>query len=166
MPGSTKKAFLNIGLFGAIVVCDQLTKFAVVENLRHYEVIQVLPFFNLVRLHNSGISFGMLNKLGNPLLLIMISVAVIWLLISYGRKNQKFLPMVTMVMAGAIGNIIDRIRYGYVVDFLDFYIGSYHWPAFNVADSAIVIGTLLLMWFSYKEDKIQSLKTARKEENA
>ena len=156
MPISFKRPDLNMKLFFAILILDHLTKSAIVNNFQLYESVQILPFFNLVRVHNYGVSFGMLSKTVGAPILILVSLSIILLVLYYVKNDKKSVPMVTMIVAGAVGNIVDRKHYKYVVDFLDFHIGDYHWPAFNIADSAIVIGTLLLMIASYKEDKLKS----------
>ncbi|MBL4805007.1 MAG: signal peptidase II [Alphaproteobacteria bacterium] len=111
--------------------------------------MEILPFFNIVMVWNQGISFGMFqnsNEYG-PLILSALSLVimmcfVVWMF----RSESKLLNVgIAFVIAGALGNIIDRMRFGAVIDFLDFHIAGYHWPAFNVADSCIFIGVLLLI---------------------
>jgi signal peptidase II len=112
--------------------------------------LTLLPFFNLVRVMNTGISFGMLTSLPvSASLLITLGtsliagVIVLWLL----RAHETHVILALgFIIGGAVGNILDRLRLGAVVDFLDFHIGHYHWPAFNVADSAIFIGVVILLF--------------------
>ena len=128
---------------------DQLTKAVVLAMLDEQLPIVVTSFFNLVLVWNTGISFGMLAGLGDRsswvligVTILIAAVVVVWLL-----RETATLPRLALalVLSGAIGNLIDRLRFGAVVDFLDFHLASYHWPAFNVADSAIVIGAGLLV---------------------
>ncbi len=116
-----------------------------------FKTIEVAPFFNLVMVWNPGISFGMLGKSGNANIMSMILVAtsllislflVIWLALS--RRKMHSLA-IGLIVGGALGNVIDRVRFGAVADFLDFHWKDLHWPAFNVADSCIVVGALFLI---------------------
>ena len=132
----------------AIVAIDQLTKAWIVDSFRLYESLEVIPgFFNLVYVTNSGAAFSLLADVDSPwrhyFFLTVGVLAVVGLTVAYlklVKVNWYYCPALALIAGGAIGNLIDRIRFGAVVDFLDFYIGNYHWPAFNVADSAICIG--------------------------
>lgn len=147
----------------SIVVLDQISKYIVMTRIDIHRSIPVIrDFFNLVHTHNRGMAFGIFNRpgtdLGYYLLLSATFVAVILLLFWFSRLKQGeriLTPGLSLILGGAIGNLIDRIRLHEVTDFLDFYIGPYHWPAFNVADSAITIGTiwvvLSLLFFSPRE---------------
>lgn len=136
-----------------VVVGDQLTKAMVSAWLSPYEAVAVIPgLFNLVNWHNTGAAFGIFSSgaaTGRVLLITVtiISLFVIGFLIKTARtENDKITTFaLSLIGGGAIGNLIDRVRLGSVIDFLDFYIGSYHWPAFNVADSAITIGVVLTL---------------------
>lgn len=138
----------------AIIVSDQITKAVIAEKLFMYGSYQVIDgFFSLVYVMNPGAAFGFLA--GTPeifryLFFIGVTVLAILLIIYYisKSKSQDVLMVIslTLIFGGAVGNLIDRIRFGAVVDFLDFYIGAWHWPAFNVADSAISIGAALMIW--------------------
>ena len=145
---------LLIGL--AILLLDQLTKQAVRENLVYGESRPVIEgFFNLVYVRNDGAAWNILS--GHGLILILISVAVLVLLVVY-RKHflQEQLShkiLFGLMIAGIAGNLIDRIRFGWVTDFLDFEFGSYHYPSFNVADSAICIAVVLYIAFNFFEKK-------------
>lgn len=133
-----------------VLLADQASKIALLERfgLRERSPVEVTPFFNLVAVWNYGISFGMLARDSNANRLFLIAIAGVILLMLYvwlrraGRKRTAL--AIGMVMGGAVGNIIDRFRLGAVFDFLDVHAYGYHWPAFNVADSAICIGVLLL----------------------
>ena len=139
-------------LAGLIIVADQFTKWLVmVEIMNPPRVIEVLPIgnmgLNLVMAWNTGVSFSMLRGTG-PWLLSGLAIAVsIGLLVWLGRLSAR-LPgyAVGLIIGGALGNVIDRLRFGAVFDFIDFYVGDWHWPAFNLADSAITIGVVLLLF--------------------
>ncbi len=134
-----------------IFVLDQITKHAIVDGMSLYESIQILPFFNLTYVHNYGAAFSFLYDAGGwqryflSAVALIVSAVIIWWL-KDASKEQILLPVAfSFILGGALGNVFDRLVYGYVIDFLDFYYGSYHWPAFNVADSAIFIGAALLI---------------------
>ena len=137
-------------LAGVIVILDQALKLAMLELLEWgARAIVVTPFFNLVLVWNRGVSFGMLDTLGAgvPWLLGGIALAVVVGLIVWLSRTDQWLPALGLglVIGGALGNVIDRVRYGAVVDFLDFHVAGYHWPAFNLADAAICVGAVALL---------------------
>jgi signal peptidase II len=142
---------LRLGLAVAVVtlVLDQLGKWAALAWLAPDSALRVTPFFNLVLVWNRGVSFGMFNSGGTfaPWLLSGLALAVVvGLVIWLKRSNQVLTGLgLGLVIGGALGNVIDRIRFGGVVDFLDFHLAGYHWPAFNVADAGICVGALLLL---------------------
>jgi signal peptidase II len=133
---------------GVLVLLDQLTKALIGHYLQPFQSITVIPgFFNLIYIHNPGGAFGFLagsDPIIRKVVFIFVSLMAVGLILWYYMKTPAGFPFLSgafaMIFGGAIGNLIDRIRIGKVVDFLDFYIGSLHWPAFNVADSAITIG--------------------------
>lgn len=135
-----------------LLILDQVSKFLVVSSMDLYEAHRIIPgFFNLVYVTNKGAAFSMLASVESPLrhyfFVTVNSAAFLGLSIAAWRmKNQHAFYRVSfaLIAAGAVGNLIDRLRFGAVVDFLDFYIGDYHWPAFNVADSSICVGVALL----------------------
>lgn len=143
------------------VVLDQWTKQAVVSAMELYQSIQILPFFNLTYVHNYGAAFSILYDAGGwqryflTVLALVVSAVIVWWL-RKSPKEQVLLPVAfSFILGGALGNVIDRMLHGYVIDFLDFYYASYHWPAFNIADSSIFIGAALLIidMFINKETK-------------
>ncbi len=119
--------------------------------------IEILPFFNIVMVWNKGISFGLFNDHGDygPLLLtIMAGVIAIAFSVWLTRSKDPFLSLsLAMIIGGALGNMLDRIRFGAVADFLDFHIFGAHWPSFNIADSAITVGIAILLIHSLFFDK-------------
>jgi signal peptidase II len=134
-----------------IFVLDQWSKHAVVQGMDLYESIQLTGFFNLTYVHNYGAAFSFLYDAGGwqvyflSAVALIVSALILWWL-RQASKEQFLLPVAfSFILGGALGNVFDRIVHGYVIDFLDFYYGTYHWPAFNVADSAIFIGATLLI---------------------
>ena len=145
---------LGWGLALVVLVSDQISKWLILgifsDATRPY--LEVTPFFNIVLAWNRGISFGMFGDAGEHgdtvLIVLTLAIAVglsVWLMRAETRLSALGLGA---IIGGAIGNVIDRFRFGAVMDFLDLHVLGYHWPAFNVADSAIVIGAVMLMWES------------------
>jgi signal peptidase II len=139
----------GLGLAAALVLADQATKALALRHLDPIEPIIVTPFFNLVLVWNRGVSFGLLTGTGqdSPWLLVLLATGIATLLVFWLWRERRTMAQLALwlVLAGALGNVIDRVRFGAVVDFLDFHLAGHHWPAFNVADSAIVIGAGLLL---------------------
>ena len=135
-----------------ILLLDQWTKSLVVQRLPLYQRVEVIQgFFNLTHVRNTGGAFGIFGGekggVGSVLFVVvsMVAIGAIIFLFIRIREGEKTLALsFSLVLSGAIGNLIDRLRYGEVVDFLDFHLSTYHWPAFNVADSAICIGIGLM----------------------
>ena len=131
---------------------DQWTKYTIQQRLVLYQKVEVIHrFFNLVHVRNTGGAFGIFGGerggLGSLLFVVVSLIAVGCVLVFFikTREDEKMISLsLSLVLGGAIGNLIDRFRYGEVVDFLDFYFRSYHWPAFNIADSVICIGIGLM----------------------
>lgn len=146
---SIKKNISIIASFFLIIFFDQLTKILVIKNFQLYESLSILPFFNLTFIVNYGFAFGFLN---NPSLNQIIVILVIFSIIAYflylliKTQDQFFRFSLILVLSGAVGNFIDRVLHGFVIDFIDIYLGSYHWPAFNLADSSITLGFILIMF--------------------
>lgn len=139
-----------------VIALDQFTKHLIVQAFSFGEASPVTSFFNLVLAHNTGAAFSFLAAAGGWQRLFFIVVAagasavILYLLRKHGQQTLFGLAL-SLVLGGALGNLIDRIRWGYVVDFLDFYYGNYHWPAFNVADMAITGGVILLVLDSMRK---------------
>ena len=153
-----------IALVVLVVVGDQATKLWVLDNFHLYEVREIFPnFFNLVYVVNTGAAFSMLADVESPLrhyffLIIGLgaSAGLTYLAHTLRRDHPLYMVSMALIVGGALGNVIDRCLYGHVVDFLDFYWGNYHWPAFNLADSAICIGVgiyMLLTFLAPPEEK-------------
>ncbi len=138
---------MKIGRVISVVVLDQLTKYIVSHNLKLNQVVYISDFFNITFIKNKGVLFGMTSSFLSPFLIIAVNLIAITILVLWSLRpdNNIFLKIgLDLTIAGAVGNLIDRLLYGGVVDFLDFHIGKYHWPAFNIADMSITIGTILL----------------------
>ena len=144
-----------LGLAFAVIVADHLTKWLVSSTLDFQQVVPVLPFFSLVRVHNTGAAFSFLADAGGWQRWFFIAVGVIAtviivrLLKRHSDEPRLAFPL-ALVLGGALGNVIDRVVLGHVVDFLYFHYRGFAWPAFNVADSAITVGAALLIWDSLR----------------
>jgi signal peptidase II len=139
-----------LGLAIGIILIDQLTKITIEQRFEFGDVKPVTGFFNVVLAYNKGAAFSFLASAsgwqGGFLIAIAVaaSVFILYLLARHGHQ-RLFALALAMILGGAVGNVIDRIVYGHVIDFLDFHWGEWHWPAFNLADSAIVGGAALLI---------------------
>ncbi len=149
MPSSPKKSKI-FSLIALIFLLDQLTKYLALKFLSPYSVIELLPFLNLVYVENTGIAFGMFKFLGSGFFIFIALIATGFLLYLLFKDPQNWL-IYSLITAGALGNITDRVIYGFVIDFIDLHAGGIHWPAFNVADSAISIGIVLFLYKSFKK---------------
>jgi len=143
------------------LVADQVTKQMVAGSMELYQSIEVLSFFSITYVHNLGAAFSFLADQGGwqrwfftAIAAIASIVFIVWL--AKTPKENKLLSIAfALLLSGAVGNLIDRVLFGYVIDFLDFYIGTSHWPAFNVADSAIFVGAALMIVDSFKNNESQ-----------
>lgn len=140
-----------IGVALAVVVLDQLTKLAIERAFEYGDVKPLTSFFNLVLTYNKGAAFSFLREASGWQGPVLSAVAVgasalILFLLARHSQQRLFSFALALILGGAIGNLIDRLLYGHVIDFLDFHYAGWHWPAFNVADSGIVCGALLLVF--------------------
>ena len=146
-----KRAFY-LAISAAVIVLDIWTKWLVLHRVDLHEAVPVIPnFFQIVHVRNTGAAFGIGANAASkivPLLLNVGAIAVFCVVVVYAMRSpitDRLLQTgLHLILGGAIGNLLDRFRFGYVIDFLDVYAGNHHWPAFNVADSAICIGIALL----------------------
>lgn len=153
-----KKTWFYLALIALLVVIDQLTKWMVLRGVSLYSSVVVIPgFFNITHIHNRGAIFGAFSQVGNLHVYIVLTLAslvalglVIYYFVVTPAAERGVKISLTFILAGALGNLIDRVFRGYVIDFLDFYVGRWHWPFFNVADSSITIGAILLLFFFIK----------------
>jgi len=133
------------------LILDQWSKYIVDSSMQLYQSIPVIPYFSLTYVHNTGAAFSFLSQAGGwqrwffaGLALTVSVVITIWL--ARLKKHEILLAVaLSLVLGGAVGNLIDRLLYGYVIDFLDVYYQDWHWPAFNIADSAITLGVSLML---------------------
>ncbi|MBQ9271148.1 MAG: signal peptidase II [Alphaproteobacteria bacterium] len=146
-------------IFGIIAIifafcADQLTKYLLASSMATGTTVAYGDFFNWVKVWNTGVSFSMFNNHGDigRVALCILSAVVCVFLLHWMIKEKSTLKVIALglIIGGALGNVADRIRFGAVLDFLDFHIGRYHWPAFNLADSFICIGAgILIFWELY-----------------
>ncbi len=168
---TTWRVFLWLSL--PLFLLDQITKIAI---LKQFPLpsglgggeIQVIPgFFNIVRVHNTGMAFGLGNGMeGSNIIFVGIASLAVGVIVFLWRRDGFPTPLskiaIASLIAGVFGNVVDRIRLGYVVDFLDFNLGFMRWPSFNVADSCICIAAGLLIWISFQAE--QQVSQAEKKE--
>jgi len=140
-----------LGIATIIILIDQITKITAVRVMAYGESVYVTSFFNFVHVYNKGAAFSFLadhsgwQRYFFTILGIGASIFIIYLLKKHAGQ-RLFCWALALILGGAIGNVIDRMLYGHVIDFLDFHVGGWHWPAFNVADSAIFIGAILFIY--------------------
>jgi signal peptidase II len=134
-----------------LYVVDQLTKWATLAYIPLHHEIPIIPgFFNLVHVTNTGSAFGLMRGWFNFHVVFGTIMAVIMFILLFRKSTDQLTRFASaLILSGIFGNITDRIIHGHVIDFLDFYIGRHHWPAFNIADSAIVIAVALFLWASF-----------------
>jgi len=144
-----------LGLSLLVVILDQVSKLAIAGSMQLYQSIPIMPFFKLTYVHNTGAAFSFLSEAGGwqrwffaGLAFVISIVIAVWL--ARLKQHETLLAVaLSLVLGGAIGNLIDRLAYGYVIDFLDVYYRTWHWPAFNIADSAITLGVILMLVESF-----------------
>ncbi|WP_293005890.1 signal peptidase II [Nitrosomonas sp.] len=155
------KLHISLAIALIILVLDLVSKYWVESTLEFGQVIPLTGFFNLVLTYNPGAAFSFLSDQSGWQRWFLSGVAgsaallIIYLLNRY-QHEKLFCLSLSLILGGALGNLYDRITLGHVVDFLDFYVGTYHWPAFNVADSAICIGAALMIYESFRKDKAEN----------
>src|ERR1043165_8953834 len=141
-----------LALVAVTLILDRWTKVAIRDRFGLNESASIIDgFFNITYVRNTGVAFGIFSSISSPAKSVLLSVftacaaaAVITYSVRSPVGNRLLQFALALILGGALGNLYDRLAYGYVVDFLEFYVGSYHWPSFNVADSAISVGVLLL----------------------
>ncbi len=156
-----KRTPLLLTIAAGVVIIDQLTKLWVVRSFHLYESRAVIPdFFHLTYLTNTGAAFGFLAGKQNTLRQVFFVGVAMAALLAMGyfyrtlkERSLLYTAAIGLICGGAVGNLIDRLRLGSVIDFLDFFVGRYHWPAFNAADSAITVGVVLFLLASLRDGK-------------
>ena len=150
-------SLVYLWISASVIAIDQLSKAAIEHGLAPYQSIVVLPVLQITRLHNSGAAFSFLANAAGwqrwlfTVLAIIVSVALVMWLRRIDRGARALASAVALILGGAVGNVIDRLRLGHVVDFINAHWGEHYFPAFNVADSAITIGAVLLMLDAWLE---------------
>ncbi len=160
MPKVSRAATLGrwLALAALVLVLDQISKTWVLANFRLMDRQIVTSFFNLVLVFNAGASFSFLADAGGwqKWFFVVLALGISLWLLSLLKKHahERLMPAaLSLILGGAIGNVVDRLRFDAVVDFLDFHLAGYHWPAFNVADSAIFVGVALMLWHQFRFGK-------------
>jgi len=156
-----KKNVIFLSTVAVLIILDQVTKYIIHKGMALHESIPVVPgFFNITYIRNPGAAFGFLagaSPTFRYVFFIGITIAAIGLILHYLRTyaagDQLLTISLGMILSGAVGNLIDRVRFGEVIDFLDVYLGTSHWPAFNVADSAISVGAFILFIHLIRQKK-------------
>jgi signal peptidase II len=128
----------------SVIAMDQITKYMIVTSFNTYDSIEIFPFLNIVNVRNTGAAFGMFRGLGSGFFIVISLAAIIFVVNLIMRNAYNFIGL-SLILGGAVGNLIDRLFYGKVVDFIDFSIGNFHWPAFNVADSSLTTGIGIIL---------------------
>lgn len=139
-----------MGIAGLVILLDQLTKVTITRMFSYGESHPVTAFFNLVLVYNPGAAFSFLGSASGWQRYFFTGIGIaaaifIVFLLKRHAGQRMFCTALALILGGALGNVTDRIAYGHVIDFLDFYLGRWHWPAFNIADSAICIGAVLFV---------------------
>jgi signal peptidase II len=135
-----------------VLILDRVTKYLALKNLPPYAEVPVFPHFNFTLAYNKGAAFSFLNSASGwqtwlfGTIAILVSVGVLIWLFRLSSRDRWLSIALALVIGGALGNLTDRLLYGYVIDFLDFYAANWHFPFFNIADSAICIGAFMLFW--------------------
>jgi signal peptidase II len=146
-----KRRLTRILLILSITVgMDQFTKYLVISYINPFDYIEILPFVHLVLVTNKGVAFGMLKNVSSGFFIWVSIIAILLVIFLLIRDKENYVSL-SLILGGAAGNLIDRIRYGKVIDFIDLSLGTHHWPAFNVADSALTAGILLILFNSAVE---------------
>ena len=154
MMNEEKKIVLSITLTLCVAIADQVTKFLISGYLAWGETRTLIPgLFDIVHYKNTGAAFGIFSSGGSVrtiflTLVSLVALVIIAVLIKRSSDRRTSVAL-SLIAGGAIGNLIDRLRFGSVVDFLDFHIGTLHWPAFNIADSAITVGVIIMLYLSF-----------------
>ena len=139
-----------------VIGLDQVSKYFATSSLNLHEPVSVLPFFNLTLMHNQGAAFSFLSQAGGwqrwffTIIALVVTAVIVQWIRRLSSTETWMAAALSLIAGGALGNVWDRIQLGYVVDFIDVYYGTWHWPAFNIADSAITIGAVMLIVEGFK----------------
>ena len=164
-----KSGLVWLWLTLVMLIADQITKIMISTQMKLYESIELIPVFKITYVHNYGAAFSFLTDAGGwqrwsfSIIAITISGLLIWWLKKLPASNKLLGSAYALVLAGALGNLYDRLAYGYVVDFLHVFYKTWNFPVFNIADSAICVGAGLLLIDAFLEEKVKSAKEQKKE---
>lgn len=143
-----KKLFILVAVFLPILILDQFSKYIISKRVTLFQKIPVIKhYFNIVHVNNTGVAFGLFYNYSSLILIIFTAIIIVliaYILFKFKIYSNLFAVSLSLIIAGAFSNLISRVFQGYVVDFLDFHIQGYHWPSFNIADSSVVVGTIIL----------------------
>ncbi len=159
------KSLILSAVGGSVILLDQISKIYIDQTFRLHESLPVIPqLFSITYVRNPGAAFGLFadqSSLFRTVLFAGVSIAALvflFLMLYQAPKEDRWqITALSLLLGGATGNLLDRVRMGEVIDFLDFYIGTYHWPAFNVADSAITIGVAMLLLALLKDTRMREV---------
>ena len=160
-----RSGLIWLGLSVILLILDQVTKVIVSTQMKLYQSIELLPIFSFTYVHNYGAAFSFLSEAGGwqrwffSIIAVTISVLLVYWLKKLPASNKLLCSAYSLVLAGALGNLYDRLAYGYVVDFIHFYYENWDFPAFNIADMAISIGAALLLIDAFKNDNAAGEKS-------
>ena len=152
-------------VFLLVVIIDQITKTLILNYMsNNIDEINILPFLGFTLVLNSGVAFGMFSEIGkiSPILFSLFAILVAVLLLLWSLYNKQSYFCLGLIAGGAVGNAIDRLRIGAVVDFIDVYYNSFHWPVFNIADSAITIGVVMMLIDMCREEDSKGTQRSSK----
>jgi len=152
-----KRTFLYLYLIAGLLIFDQITKNIINRYVPYGAHVKVIKgFFNISHVHNRGAVFGFFNQSGNSFVFIALTIAslvafviMVYYFIKVPEKDASLKFTLSLIIAGALGNSMDRLFRGYVIDFLDFHVHDLHWPSFNVADSCLTIGAVLIIYLIF-----------------
>ena len=148
-----------------VIVLDQVSKYWASTSLDLHDPVSVLPFFNLTLMHNQGAAFSFLSQAGGwqrwffTIIALVVTAVIVQWIRRLSPAETRMAAALALIAGGALGNVWDRVQLGYVVDFIDIYYGTWHWPAFNIADSAITVGAFMLIVEGFRDSRKSSRST-------
>lgn len=154
---NNNRAVKWLWLSALVIVLDQVSKHLILGSFELGQFVPVLPVLNLTLVFNKGAAFGFLNISSDwqvwvfGAIAVVVSGVILSILIRSKNYSRSLAIGLSLILGGALGNLIDRIVHGHVIDFIDFHVGTWHWPSFNIADSAIFIGAAILILFSFRK---------------
>ncbi|MCK5140398.1 MAG: signal peptidase II [Thermodesulfovibrionia bacterium] len=149
-----KKRVISPVIFFCVVILDVITKQLIETYIHPPDFIEVFPFLRIVNVKNKGAAFGIFSQINNNVFIIISIIAIVAIMLYLLKTRDKLeIISLSLVLGGATGNLIDRITISQVIDFIDFFINTWHWPAFNVADSALTIGIILFLFANIRQHR-------------